>query len=129
MSSSPLGCDFVTFDSNLNIDYPYFKYSELVLHIGYLQTVFALYFLEVRLSFSSNLVPEKLGKGQVHFLLSLGAQGSAKFSISFVVKYPLWFSLQEEILIYYITEIFENVEMAFNFLFIFSSIFNVCEYF
>ena len=50
-------------------------------------------------------MPQKLGRLKVHFLPSLRIQDNAKFSISFVLKYLLGFSLQNDILIYYMAEI------------------------
>ena len=45
---------------NLNFDYPYFKYSLVVLHVRYLQTDFILDSSEVRLSFLIKIGPYTL---------------------------------------------------------------------
>ena len=44
----------------------------------------------------------------VYLLPPLGIEDQAKFNINFVSKYPPGFSVQDDIFIYYIAEIFKK---------------------
>ena len=93
--------------SILNFDGPN-PYSNLLQHMRYLQTSFVcmmLHSLEVRLSFLIKIVASKAGEMENPFLI----QDNAKFSISFVRKYPLCFSPQNDTFIYCIAEIFKKL--------------------
>ena len=71
----------------------------------YLQTVFALYFSKVRLSFPIKFGASEAREVKGAFLPLFGIEDNVKLSISFVLMYSLCLCLKDDIFIYCVVEI------------------------
>ena len=76
---------------------------------GIHERFFALDSSEVRLSFLIKMGALKAGQMEDAFLPLLGSENNAKFSIAFVLKTFVVFSLQNDIFIYSIAEIVKKL--------------------